>query len=284
VVSEEAFQRFSEGYVQDGSSRYGYGMWVQEEEGRTILRHSGGMVGFGAYLVADTAAGLAAVSMANGQSTGGGVARYALAAARAMQEEVAIPGTPQRSAPPEPGSLAEYQGVFTSPDGESIRFGEEEQGLVVFEGSRGVSLEPWGEDVFYTTDPAFDRYVFAFRRDESDRVVTVSHGSDWFVNDAYGGPTEFEVPASWREAAGRYRSWSPWLPYFEVLVRAGRLILLTGEGGEASSGETLLFEESPGVYRIGEEPTPERLSFHDTVEGRALRADWSGHVFFRVNR
>jgi hypothetical protein len=126
--------------------------------------------------------------------------------------------------------------------------------------------------------------VFAFQRDEAGRVVTVSHGPDWFVTDAYGGPTEFEVPPSWQEVAGRYRSWSPWLPYFEVLIRAGRLILISGEGGESSSGETLLVEESAEVYRIGEEPTPERLSFHDIVEGRALRADWSGHVFYRVTR
>lgn len=284
VISEEAFQRFSTGYVQDGSSRYGYGMWIDEEDGRTILRHSGGMVGFGAYLVADTAAGMAAVSMANGQATGGDVARYALKVARAMREGRAVPDAPLPPAPPKPGSLAAYQGVFTSSGGETIRFGSEDQALVLFDGSRSVRLEPWGEDLFYTVDPAFDRYVFAFRRDGSGRVVSVSHGPDWYANDTYHGPTEFEVPPSWKEVAGRYRSWSPWLPYFEVLIRAGRLILVTGEGGESSGGETPLVEESPGTYRIGTEPTPERLSFHDIVEGRALRADWSGHVFFRVNR
>ena len=62
------------------------------------------------------------------------------------------------------------------------------------------------------------------------------------------------------------------------------MILVSGEGGESSSGETPLFDEAPGVFRIGEDPTPERLRFHDTVDGRALTADWSGHVFFRTSR
>ncbi len=66
-----------------------------------------------------------------------------------------------------------------------------------------------------------------------------------------------------------------------MFPRAGRLSLVTGEGAESSSGETHLFEEASGVFRIGEEPTPERLRFHDVVDGQALRADWSGHVFFR---
>lgn len=284
VVSEEAFRLFSTGFVQDGLARYGYGMRIQEEDGRTILRHTGGMVGFGAYLEADTAAGLAVVSMANGQSTGGRVAHYALSVARALLEGADVPEMPQPPSPPEAGPPSAFQGVFTAPGGESIRFTEEDRLLMVFEGTRSVALEPWGEDVFYTTDPAFSQYVFAFGRDEWGRVITVTHGPRWFTNDAYEGPTTFEVPPSWREVEGRYRSWSPWLPYFEVLVRAGQLILVTGEGGEASSGETLLVQESPGVFRIGEGPTPERLHFHDLVQGRALRADWSGHVFFRVNR
>jgi hypothetical protein len=150
--------------------------------------------------------------------------------------------------------------------------------------SRAVPLEPWGEDTFYALDPQFDRYVFSFQRDASGTVIAVSHGPSWFFNGAYDGPTDFEVPESWQQATGRYRSWSPWLPYFEVFARAGRFFLVSGEGGESSSGETPLFEEEPGVFRIGEDPTPERLRFHDVVDGRALTADWSGHLFFRTNR
>jgi hypothetical protein len=284
VVSEEAFQRFSTGWVQDGDSRYGYGMGVEEEDGRTVLLHSGGMVGFVAYLVADTAAGLAAVSLVNGPSLGYGVVRYALAVARGIAGNSEIPDMPGPRTDSALPSLDDFQGAFTSPEGDSHRFGEGESGLAVLDGSRSVPLEPWGEDAFYSTDPAFDRYVFGFQRDAAGRVVTVTHGPSWFSNDAYAGPREFDVPASWREVAGRYRSYSPWLPYFEVFPRRGELILVTGEGGESSSGETRLTEDSPGVFRIGPDPTPERLSFHHVVEGRALTADWSGHEFFRVNR
>jgi hypothetical protein len=181
-------------------------------------------------------------------------------------------------------AVSDYEGWFNSPSGDSIRFGREGSSLAVTEPSPAVQLEARGADAFYTTDPGFDRYPFHFERDGGGGVVAVSHGPAWFFNRAYRGPTEFDVSASWQAVTGRYRSWSPWLPYFEVIVRTGRLILVTGEGGESSSGETPLTEESPGVFRIGAAPTPERLRFHDVVEGVALRADWSGHVFYRVNR
>lgn len=284
VVSEGAFERFSTGYVQDGSARYGYGLWVEESDGRTILRHSGGMVGFSAYMIVDTVAGLGAVSLGNGPSSGSRVARYALDVGRAIREGTEVPDTPGPRVPRPAGPIADYTGVYTGTAGDPIRFALEDSTLAVVTASRLVPLEPWGEDLFYTVDPAFDRYLFAFERDASGAVVAVSHGADWFVNDEYEGPTEFEVPESWRQATGRYRSWSPWLPYFEVVARAGSLILVAGEGGESSSGETPLVEEAPGVFRIGGDVTPERLRFHDVVDGRALTADWSGHVFFRTKR
>jgi CubicO group peptidase (beta-lactamase class C family) len=284
VVSEDAFERFSTGYVQDGLARYGYGMWVDESAGRTVLRHSGGMVGFSAFLMADTVAGLGSVSLGNGPFSGSIVARYALAVGRAIQEGTEIPEIPESSVLPDLGSLANYVGTYASPTGDAIHFSLADSALAVVAEPRPVILERRGEDRFYTTHPRFDRYMFVFERDPSGTVVAVSHGPSWFASEKYEGPVELEVPDSWNRVAGRYRSWSPWLPYFEIFERAGSLILLTGEGGESSSGEVPLFEEAPGVFRIGGDPTPERLSFHDFVDGRALTADWSGHVFFRTRR
>jgi len=284
VVSPQAFETFSTGYVEDGSSQYGYGIGIRKKEGRTLLSHSGGMVGFGAFLVADTSAGLGAVTLVNGPSSGARVAEYALAVATALEDGSELPLPPREGGPPPSGPLSDYGGVFTSPTGDTVRFESGDSTLLLVTPGRSVSLEARGRDVFYTPDSGFDRYMFSFRRNDVGEVVTVSHGPAWFFNAAYDGPTEFQVSPLWREAAGRYRSWSPWLPYFEVFPRAGRLILVTGEGGESTSGETLLVQEEPGVFRIGEDVTPERLRFHDVVEGRALSADWSGHVFYRVNR
>ena len=128
-----------------------------------------GMVGFGAFMVADMAASLGAVSLVNGPRSGSQVPRYGLAVAKAIREGTKIPDLPDPSTPPDAGPMENYPGTYTSP------------------------------------------------------------------------------------------------------------------GGESSSSETPLFEEAPGVFRIGEEPTPERLRFHDVVDGRALRADRSGHVFFRTS-
>ena len=60
--------------------------------------------------------------------------------------------------------------------------------------------------------------------------------------------------------------------------------MLTGEGGETANDETELFELSPGVFRVGKSPSPEVLRFTDVVNGEALRADYSGHPFFRTRQ
>jgi len=75
----------------------------------------------------------------------------------------------------------------------------------------------------------------------------------------------------------------PWFSYFEIFTRKGRLLVVTGEGGESSSGETVLVPLGDGAFQIGEGPTPEVLRFDDRVAGRALRATWSGHPLFRVS-
>lgn len=73
-------------------------------------------------------------------------------------------------------------------------------------------------------------------------------------------------------------------PYFEIVVRKGRLIAITGLGGETYYGETALTPLSSGVFRVGEEPTPEVLRFEAVASGRALSAVWSGHRFYLFER
>jgi hypothetical protein len=145
-------------------------------------------------------------------------------------------------------------------------------------------LERAGKDAFLTPQNEFNKYVLSFGRGEDGQVVEVSHGPRWFTNDRYAGSTRFETPSVWAAYTGRYRSYSPWFPYFEVIVRKDQLLAVVGTGSETGEGEIVLHPHGDGVFRPGEEPTPEVLRFEDLVDGEALRATWSGHEFYKISR
>ncbi len=42
-----------------------------------------------------------------------------------------------------------------------------------------------------------------------------------------------------------------------------------------------LFPLGGNRFQVGEEATPETVRFLDVIDGRATRATWSGHPFFR---
>jgi CubicO group peptidase (beta-lactamase class C family) len=68
VVSPASFERMTEPFARDleTGDRYGYGVkWVDDDAGRRLLGHAGGMIGFTAYLLVDVRAGFGAVAMAN---------------------------------------------------------------------------------------------------------------------------------------------------------------------------------------------------------------------------
>ena len=153
--------------------------------------------------------------------------------------------------------------------------------LVAVVGDKEMPLERRGSDRFYTPSVGFDRYFFVFGRDADGAIVDVSHGAQWYTSDSYSGPDKFDIPADWHNFVGRYRNFSPWFPYFEILISRGALVVVTGEGGETSSGSTRLVPLGTNRFQVGEELTPERLEFFDIVDGRATRASWSGHQFYR---
>jgi hypothetical protein len=59
-------------------------------------------------------------------------------------------------------------------------------------------------------------------------------------------------------------------------------VACTPAGDDLPAGERPLAQTAPSVFRIGPDPSPETLQFQDVLDGRALRAEWSGHAFFRT--
>ena len=287
IVSEEAFNIFATAHIHPSPENtevgYGYGIDTGIEDGHEYLRHSGGMVGLYAYIAADLTEDVGVVVLVNGPAYMVPIVDYALQAIAAANRGEDPPPLPDFEGDP---TLVEngpdYAGTFRSESGRTIVFEASGSGLLLRDGTEEIVLENIGEDLFYTPHPAFDRYAFTFGRDDDESVVEVSHGVSWFTNGRYTGPRDFEIPEAWSAFTGRYRSFSPWFSYFEIITREGQLMAVTGEGGESSSGETVLLPIDDGVFRIGEEVTPEVLRFEDVVAGRALQATWSGHPFFRV--
>ena len=289
VVSPESFDAFATiypGTTEPGEpdDGYGYGVNVHERDGAApLLAHSGGMVGHYAYASADLRDGHGVSVLVNGPGAPTEIGELALEIWRAIEAGEALPEADDDT--PEPVEAGDYAGRYRladgAADGSELAFEANGEKLVLLRGKERIALEARGTDVFYTPAAGLDRYYFHFGRDADDKVVEVSHGAGWYVNSAYDGESRFDVPAEWAGYAGEYRNYSPWFPYFEVLVQKDGLWIYTGQGGETDSGATRLVPIGPDRFRVGEEQGPEVLEFHDIVDGRALTATHSGHVFFR---
>ena len=287
VLSREAFARFATAYTQwpreYGTVGYAYGIFAWDEDGRDFLGHSGGMVGLKASITADMTEGLGVVVLVNGPGSPWELKHFVLDAVRAAAHGQPMPTIPAAEDPERVENEADYAGTYRSAAGE-LRFEAAGERLLLRRGEKKLVLEKLGEDTFYNPHPDFDRHPFHFVKNEQGAVSEMTRGSGWYTNDRYDGPRDFPVPAGWPAYVGRYRSYSPWFPYFEIVVRKGRLIAITGLGGETSYGEIDLTPLGPGLFRVGEEPTPETLRFETVVSGRALSAVWSGHRFFLFER
>ncbi|HEV2853788.1 MAG TPA: serine hydrolase [Thermoanaerobaculia bacterium] len=284
LISEESFALFTRPAIAAPSfgekSGYGYGIAIQPVEGRTLLRHTGGMVSFSSALQVDLDAGFGAFASVNASLAGyrpNAVAAYALSVLRAEAEKRPLPPMPALEDPYKVTNAADYAGTYTSPEGSRklVIVADGELLKLMHEGE-AVVLERVGPDDFYVSQPALERFPLSFGRMENGTnpaVIEVSHGGDWYAGERYTGPRTFEAPSEWRSYAGHYRNEDPWAGSFFVVVRKGRLWL----GGDP------LVPLGPGLFRIGEEEhEPNRIRFEDTVNGKALRAVVSGTEYRRV--
>jgi hypothetical protein len=287
LVSEEAFDLFVGPHIRltpdEDSPGYGYGIFSVTRDGHRLLQHSGGMVGFSAFIAADLSDDVGIVVLVNGPADFEQITAYISSALQAAKRGEPAPPAPERKDPTLVENPAEFAGVYTCGPERDLVFESDSPRLLIRNGDEEIVLENRGKDSFYTPHPEFDRYALTFARDESGSVVEVSYGPLWCTNERYDGPTRFEEPAEWASFTGRYRSYSPWFPYFEVITRKGRLLVVTGEGGESTSAATVLVPLAGGGYRPGEEINPEVLRFEDVVDGQALQAVWSGHPFYRIS-
>jgi CubicO group peptidase (beta-lactamase class C family) len=255
---------------------YGYGIVRSEFEGNVVLWHSGGMPGFRAMMLADVDAGLGVAVLMNGPGNPRRVAEYALRAYRAALEGEAPPPILIPDPPAVVPNAREYAGTYTDSAGRSLRVVAAGDTLLLLDGAARHLMERYGPDAFLVVAPGWDLFPVRFGR-EGGRVVELMHGGDWYPAAEYRGPREFDFPREWVQYTGHFRAANPWLNNYRVVLRKGRLWLVSPEGLE----EPLVPLER-NVFRVGADPlSPERLVLDTVISGRALRAVLSGVSYYR---
>jgi D-alanyl-D-alanine carboxypeptidase len=282
IVSEESFATMTMPHVAlpewGENAAYGYGVAVNREDENALVEHDGGMVGYTAALVADMDAGLGVIVLANMGAENRDLGMYALKVMAAAAVGADLPPLPD---PPDPSKVekaADYAGAYRR--GESgLTFRAEGDRLLLEHGGESIPLETVGPHGFLVPHPDFSRYLLKFGRDDAERVVEVGHGPDWYVNDAYNGPTGFDTPADWASYAGHYVAYNPWYGGFRIFVRKGELRQAMYDGSECvlePAGSCRFRLTSP------EEFMAESLAFDALIEGKTQRARWSGQDYYRT--
>jgi D-alanyl-D-alanine carboxypeptidase len=281
VISEESFALFTKPAIPapgfgEGAG-YGYGIAIQPVEGRTLLRHTGGMVSYCSAMQVDLDAGFGAFASVNASLAGyrpNPVVAYALAALRADRDGRPFPPMPEPDDPYKQPNAAEYAGTYNAPDGRKLVLAAEGDLLRLTQAGERIPLERLAPDTFFVSHPDFALFGLGFGRDEKGAIVEASYGPDWYAGESYAGPHTFETPAGWQAFAGHYRNDSPWEGSARIVLRNGRLW---------AGGDTPLVPLGADLFRIGDEDhSPDRVRFGSVVNGRALVATFNGIDYRRI--
>jgi D-alanyl-D-alanine carboxypeptidase len=282
VLSDKAFDLLIKPVIKSPfrgeDASYAYGFWVSEKDGHTLLRHTGGMVAFSSAMHADLTDGLAAFASVNASLYGGyrpvTVARYALELLSATAKNKELPPPP----PPPPATdkianAADYAGMFTATDGGKLVLTSQGDKLLLQHAGATIILEQAAPDLFFVEHPDWDLFMLGFSR-EQGKVAEAFHGARWWTNEHYLGPKTFQYPAEWNGYAGHFHSDSPWYESTRLVIRKGQLLV---------EGLQPLEQIEPRVFRVpGHGVDVDRVVFDTIVDGRAMRASYSGVEFFRA--
>jgi len=279
IVSDESLSLMAPLGTCTDSEQYGYALVAYPVDGHTYLGHGGGNAGYMSHILADMEEGLGVVVLTNRMAESDVVvqaAMYTLKVLQAKYHRKDVPPLPPTANPSSISNATDYVGVYKSGNSTLRLTAADEKLLLEYEG-RAVRLERRAQDSFYVGHPSLDLFLLEFGRD-GGKVVEAFHGSNWYINDRYTGPQRFDYPEEWEAYPGHYRTRNPELSNFRVVLRKGALVLVFPSGTAES-----LVPLGGGSFRIFDERrSPETLRFDAVVDGRALRADYSGCPYYRT--
>ena len=213
MLSEGAYSQMTTGHARDEiGGEYGYGLAIHEVDGRHLVGHAGGMVGYVAGMETDTEAGLGAIVLVNGM----GMDAMALARTvlRIVREPVdgSSPSDTRRASRDAVRVVGGVPaGVYTpeEPGLDPIELLTEDDPILRLR-DREIALEPLDAgDVFLVPDPAFDEFPLRIERPTTSPPELWYGGRRYLRAGAAGRPLP-EPPEDLRAIAGQYRSYNPW--------------------------------------------------------------------------
>lgn len=281
VVSEKGFELFATGHVEAAKvgpgSRYGYGILVEQIDGHTQLRHTGGMPSFTSSMQVDMDAGVGSFASINALQDyrPSAVTLYALRLLRSRGERGASVQVPGLDEWPTVTDMQAYTGIYSSPEGRRLEVKAEDKQLVLwFDGTR-ILLQPRGGDSFIADHPAFARFMVQFGR-EGGTVVELNHGSDWYAHARFEGDRVSKALPELAPCVGYYQpDDDSLLSPIRVVQRRGRLWL---------DGTRPLEPLGARRFRLADEPgNTEVIEFRAIFNGRADLLIWSSQVLRRMD-
>jgi CubicO group peptidase (beta-lactamase class C family) len=280
VVSRDSFARFTTPYIDAAdlgpTSKYGYGIGVDHLDGHVILRHTGGMASFMSSITVDLESGVAAFASIN---AGLGyrpipVTQFAVQLINAEKQSKPSPAPPDIDDPRVVKNASDFAGMFENPAGGKLRIAADGSALFLVTGDQKIPLESLGRDAFLADEYSWRRFPLIFTRNNGKKVVELSHGADWFVNESYAGPKEFPRLPHYESFVGHYRSDSPWFRSTRIVVRQGKLW---------ANGTSPLEPVGQALFRLGRDPiSPDVAEFLHVVNGKALLLKINGSDQWRV--
>jgi CubicO group peptidase (beta-lactamase class C family) len=280
LLTEKSFERLTTPVLEN----YAYGLRVQQSDGDTFIGHGGSIAGFNSSITADMNDGFAVVFLSNG-GLDPALDQWVVSVLKAAYRGQPFGDPPPRQPATQTLTLSQYVGTYRAADGHAIEFVAAGSGVALRQGNAIVPLTPMGTDTFRTPTNDSNLFPFIFGRTAGHadaKVAEVSHGAEWYANDAYAGAKSNTTPPEYLAYVGHYENHSPEGPEARIFVRNGRLMALV-EGEVPETSNHALDPVRQGVFRPAEPRyNPERYRFDTIVEGHALRLIISGTPLYRV--
>ncbi len=192
------------------------------------------------------------------------IVRYAMHVLRAQSVGENIPPAPPAPDPAKVERAGDYAGTYTGPDGTSFHVTAAGDRVTLGDATRTVMLYPRGHDLFWADDPKFARFLIAFGRDRSGKVVEFTYGSRWYPNERYLGPHRFSHPAAWDALVGRYENTYLGDPFVtRVVIVKDRLTFDGTDALRARPQGGFAFGDSIVRFDAYAENQPQRLNIDD---------------------
>ena len=279
LLDGTAFDRWIGPYVdaEDAGARYGYGWNVFDGAGGRVIRHTGGTLGFNAYLAIHPGEGLAVAICLNGSGDRKSLGTFAAVAVAAALRGDGVPDAAREEPRDRIADADAIAGRFVAGD-RSLELEPVDDGLMLRSGPVAVRLERWPDepDTFAVPHPGFDRFLLRVERADG-RPSALTHGPDRYEREGATAFAGLGHDPAWDAYPGLYRADGPWNAALRVYLRGGRLWCTWPSDGE----ELELTPVGDGWFAVGDPVLPRRCRFADEVGGLAQSIEYDGAVLSR---